>query len=162
MNDVGFFDRVRGNHALEHATVHLMVRRQPKLKVVGRTIPTGFYLYGPDDTALIEASAREALAALLSEPDLAVHPRCGTNLAVTGVLTGLAAFMATGGRERGRVSALPQVILASLTAALAAQPLGMLVQKHLTTSPSVSAATIGPIERRDGTPVTHFVPVNWA
>jgi len=154
-------ERVRGNHALEHATVHLMVRRQPGLKVVGRTTPSGFYLYGPEDTALVEESAHEALSALLAEPDLAVHPRCGTNLAVTGVLAGLAAFAASGGRDRGRLAALPQILLASLWAVLLAQPLGSLVQKHVTTSPRVSAATLGPVQRRSGSPVTHFVPVNW-
>jgi len=154
-------ERIRGNHALEHATVHLMVRRHPNLKVVGRTTPAGFYLHGPEDSALVEESARAALNALLAEPDLAVHQRCGTNLAVTGVLAGLAAFAAGGGRARGRMAALPQVLLASLWAVMLAQPLGMLVQKHLTTSPRVGAASIGPIERRGGKPATHFVPVNW-
>ncbi len=153
---------MRGNHALEHATVHLMVRRDPKVKVVGRTTPSGFYLYGPEDTALVESSAKEALARLAADPDLAVHPRCGTNLAVTGVLAGLAGFAAGGGRARGRIAALPQVLLASLWAVMIAQPLGLLVQKYVTTSPSVGGAVLGAIRRQEGKPVVHFVPVVWS
>ncbi len=138
-----------------------MVRRDPKVKVVGRTTPSGFYLYGPEDTDLVARAAREALAALAREPDLAVHPRCGTNLAVTGVLAGLAGFAASGGRARGRMAALPQVLLASLWAVMIAQPLGLLVQKHVTTSPAIGGATLGAIRRQEGKPVVHFVPVEW-
>jgi len=96
------------------------------------------------------------------EPDLAVHSRCGTNLAVTALLSGLAAFAAGSFRSRSRLTLLPQVLLASLWGVLIAQPLGLAVQKTLTTSPDVEGAIIGPIRgERHGKLSVHFVPISW-
>lgn len=152
---------VRRNHALEHATVHLLGRWNPSLKVVGRSTAGGFYLYGQVETAAVARAASEALVELQRDPELAVHPRCGTNLAVTGLIAGLAAFAADSTRGRSRAMALPQVLLASLWGVLAAQPLGTAVQRSITTNPDVAGARIGPIRRREGKPVTHFVSVIW-
>ncbi|MGI6209527.1 MAG: DUF6391 domain-containing protein [Anaerolineae bacterium] len=152
---------VRRNHAIEHATVHLLAQRDPTIRLVGRSTPSGFYLYGPVDTEAVARAANDALLELQRDPDLAVHPRCGTNLAVTGLVAGLAAFAADSVRTRSRAVALPQVLLASLWGVLAAQPLGMAVQRSITTSPDVAGARIGTIQRRGGKPITHFVPVIW-
>jgi len=155
------WSRVRRNHALEHATVHLLARQQPNLKVVGRSTPGGFYLYGPDDTYAVERAAQQAVLALAADRDLAVHPRCGTNLAVTGILAGLAAFFASGGRSRGRLMSLPRILLATLWGVLLAQPLGNLAQRYVTTDANVARAHVGPVRREAGRPGTHFVPVHW-
>jgi hypothetical protein len=40
--------------------------------------------------------------------------------------------------NRSRVERIPNVVLASMLAVLAAQPLGRLAQKHLTTHPDLS------------------------
>ncbi len=137
---MGLFDlitRIRRNHGLEHATVHVLSRRRSHLAVVGRSDWNGFTLYGPLDTAEITRAAREALQRLQQgESHLAVHPRCGTVLATTGLLTGLAAFLAIGvdgnSRSRFRWAALPTAVLAATLTAIFAQPLGLLLQERYT------------------------------
>lgn len=152
----------RRNHALEHATVHILSRGHTNLKVVGRTTPSGFYLYGDLDTAEVERAARQAVVELATDPDLAVHARCGTNLAVTALAAGFAAFVATASTRRPRLSLLPQALLASLSATLLAQPLGALVQRDITTSPDVAGASIGDLKSQPmGNTAGFFVPVYW-
>lgn len=141
---MGFFDsplitKIRRNHGLEHATIYVLSERHKKLSLVGRSDAAGFTLYGPVDTAEVRYAAQEALRRLRrGEADLAVHPRCGTVLATTGLLTGLAAFVAlgleSGSRRRLHWSSLPTAILAATLAAIVAQPLGMFLQKEYTTS----------------------------
>ena len=59
-------------------------------------------------TELVANAATEALVRLQQgESHLAVHPRCGTNLAVTGILAGTAAFGVTLGRRRSRFDQFP-------------------------------------------------------
>jgi alkylhydroperoxidase family enzyme len=152
----------RRNHALEHATVHILSRSSPTLRVVGRTTYNGFYLYGNLPASAVEAAAKQAVLELQSHPELAVHPRCGTNLAVMGLAAGTAAYIAGGVRTRHRIETLPQVLLASLLALLAAQPLGAVVQERFTTSPRVAGARIGTVRRiQAGNVIGHFVPVSW-
>jgi hypothetical protein len=80
---------VRQNHALEHATIHVLSWRNPQTRIVGRSTPSGFFVYGPLDTQEVASAASEALARLQQgEAHLALHPRCGTNLVVTSVLAG--------------------------------------------------------------------------
>lgn len=127
----------RRNHALEHATISVLLGKLgPNLRLVGRATRNGFYVYGDIPTEALTDSATEALARLKrGERQLAVSPLCGTNLAVSGILAGFTSVMAMGSqRNRER---MPNVLLASMLAVLAAQPLGRLVQKHLTTSPDM-------------------------
>lgn len=154
---------IRRNHALEHATVHMLTSRMPSLRVVGRTTVGGFYLYGDVETDAVRDAVREAVLHLQEDPELAVHPRCGTNLAVTAIVTGLAAFVAgSAWRGRSRLAALPQALLASLWGALLAQPLGLAVQRSVTTSPETEGVHVGEIIRRgNGKLITHFVPLSW-
>jgi hypothetical protein len=136
MGFINLITRIRRNHGLEHATVHLLSRRQPHLAVVGHSDWNGFTLYGPLDTAAVSQAALEALQRLRQgEASLAVHPRCGTLLATTGLLTGLSVFLAlsldnSDSHKRFRWAALPTAVLAATLAALVAQPLGLLLQER--------------------------------
>ena len=129
---------VRRNHALEHATIAVLANKLGHdVRLVGRSTFNGFYLYGDLREEQIRECALEALQRLRSgEAYLAVSPMCGTNLAVAGVLAGLSSMLALG--SRSRLERTPNVLLASMLAVLAAQPLGRLVQKHLTTDPDLS------------------------
>lgn len=133
---------VRRNHALEHATITVMLNKLGRdVRMVGRATRDGYYLYADVPTDLLEASTYEALRRLKSgEGHLAVSPLCGTNLAVAGALAGIASTLTLGNGRRSE--RLPNVILASMLAVLAAQPVGRLVQKHLTTSPDLSDTEI--------------------
>ncbi len=140
-----FINSIRKNHALEHATVSLLLSKlKPGSRLMGRATTNGFYIYGdvPDEEVL--EAAEEALGRLKQgEHNLAVSPFCGTNLAVAAILAGLASMSAMrGSKETNR---LPNVLLAALTAVVAAQPLGRLTQKYLTTSADVDDIDIAAV-----------------
>ncbi len=145
---------IQRNHALEHATIHLLTQVRPGISLIGRSDWKGYLLYGDVDTGLVEWAAREALARLRSgEHWLAVHPRCGTVLATTGVLSGLAVFLTLGiSHPRGRLrwANLPEAILAATVTTVLAQPLGLLVERYLTTSADVGALSIRRVYRQPG------------
>ena len=138
---------VRRNHALEHATVAiLMGRLDPGVRMLGRATGNGFYIYGDVPTERVEESAAEGLERLKrGEATLAVSPLCGTNLAVAGLLAGAASLLALG--NRSRLERLPNVLLSAMVAVLAAQPLGRLVQRYVTTSPDLADMEIVGIRR---------------
>jgi len=133
---------VRRNHALEHATVSILLARLgPGVRMVGRATRDGFYIYGDVPTDKLRESAHEGLARLQQgEAGLAVSPLCGTNLAVAGILAGASSLLALG--HGNRVERLPNVLLSAMVAVLAAQPLGRLAQKHFTTSPDLDSTEI--------------------
>src|SRR2546430_15176339 len=84
---------VRQNHALEHATIVLLSKRFPDVRLAGVSSALGFFVFGDVPTEAILPAAQEALSLLrTTQPELAIHERCGTNLAVAGTLTGLAAL----------------------------------------------------------------------
>lgn len=137
--DTSIIEKIRRNHGLEHATIHILSQRHKNLSVVGHSNWSGFTLYGQVDTAEVESAANEALYRLRQgQSELAVHPRCGTVLATTGLLTGLAAFFAIGldggSRNRFRWTSFPAAVMAATFAAIVAQPLGLFLQKEYTTS----------------------------
>jgi len=157
--EIPLIARIRRNHALEHATIHVLTEHNPRRHLMGRTTDRGFYLFGEAVAEEVAAAVSEALARLQrGEHSLAVHPRCGTNLATAGVLAGLSSFVAMSGRSKSRLAKLPQIVLAATLAVIAAQPLGMALQKHVTTLPEVEEVTIGEITRlRRGQVVVHHV-----
>ena len=133
---------VRRNHALEHATIAVLLRRiGHDVRMVGRATGDGYYLYADVPTELLEEATHEALQRMKSgEGYLAVSPFCGTNLAVAGALAGVASMLTMGTGNRSEK--VPNVILASMLAVLAAQPLGRIVQRYLTTSADVADTEI--------------------
>jgi hypothetical protein len=152
---------VRQNHALEHATIHVLSWHNPYLRVMGRSTPAGFFIYGAMDTQQVADSAAEALSRLQNgEAHLAVHPRCGTNLAVTGILAGTAAFGATLGHSRSRLDRLPLAVMAATIGAIVAQPLAHRVQEQITTTPEVDGVYIKDVTRQEkGKMIVHKVTI---
>jgi hypothetical protein len=146
--------RIRRNHGLEHATIHVLVQHQPFQSLVGRSDWGGFSIYGQVETQDLEAAAREALARMQAgESQLAVHPRCGTLLATTGMLSGIATFLTLGvggSRSRFRWAHLPEALLAATAAAIVAQPLGLLLQQYVTTSSDVGRLKIVRVYKQRG------------
>ncbi len=123
---------VRENHALEHATIVLLSKRFPEARLSGVSFATGFFVFGDVPTEAIQPTAEQALSRLRGgEPEMAIHERCGTNLAVAGMLTGLSAM--TVSKMRKPYNTFNNVILASTAALVLARPLGLLVQRYVTT-----------------------------
>lgn len=148
---------VRQNHALEHATIVLLTRKFPQVRLSGISFAAGFFVFGEVPTDAILPTAQEALNLLrTTQPELAVHERCGTNLAVAGMLTGLSAMAVA--KLRRPYSTANNVILASTAALILARPLGLTVQRYITTqtpNPSMRILKVTPMNVF-GSPA-HFV-----
>ncbi|MDE3090814.1 MAG: hypothetical protein KGJ80_15670 [Chloroflexota bacterium] len=152
---------VRRNHGIEHATVHILTARDPRTRLIGRADTTGYNIYGDVPTDALISAAREALERLQrGERALAVHPRCGTNLVVAGLLTALAAVLAMG--RRPSLKKIPDAILATTIAAFLAQPLGMTLQARVTTSPDAIGARIAGVRQSQmGQIQVQHVDIEW-
>jgi hypothetical protein len=134
---------VRQNHALEHATVHLLSRAYPGVRLVGRSDARGFTLVGELETAAVRRAVDEGLQRLNGhEPWLATHPLCGTNLAAAAVVLGSAAWAASLLPTRSRGLRLLRGALAMGVVWPLAQQAGPLAQEHLTTTPEVLGARV--------------------
>ena len=136
--DIPILSRIRRNHGLEHATLHILSRRHPGLKMGGYSDFNGFWLLGDLETGDVRKGVEEALTRLKNgESDLAVHPNCGTNFATAGSLAGMAGLLGmlgVGKSRRDKLERLPMVAIFATLALILAQPLGLRIQKYLTTS----------------------------
>ncbi|MEX2446252.1 MAG: DUF6391 domain-containing protein [Dehalococcoidia bacterium] len=134
-----WLDAVRRNHGLEHGTVTVLLARRGPRRLAGRASHDGFFIVGDVDEELLLSCAREALERMQrGEENLAVSPLCGTNIAVTGALT-TAAVMTSLGRNAGKGAGdrFGNAFTLSMIGVIAAQPLGRLVQRYLTTRADV-------------------------
>ena len=147
----GPFSRVRRNHALEHATLQVLAEKNPRLRMAGYSDPKGFWLVGEIETSEVEEGVRQALDRLKGgEHNLAIHPNCGTNLVTTGFLAGAFAWLGmvgAGRSSRDRIERLPLVISLVTLGMLVSQPLGPLMQAHVTTSAATQGMEIVKVER---------------
>lgn len=161
--DIGPFHTTRRNHGLEHATIHVLTEKFPQLALAGRADAGGFFILGDIATEEIAPAVEQALERVRGgEHGLVVHPRCGTNLVVAGMLAGLSSFAVAGGRrDENMWEKLPRMILATTTAIILAQPLGPLVQEKWTTSHNFAGAWLKGIKRRQsGNMTIHRVEIS--
>lgn len=155
--------RTRRNHAIEHATIHILTPRYPRQSLAGRADRRGFFVYGDVSTEDVRWSVLEAVERLKTEPELAVHPFCGTNLVVGGVIAGVTSLLALATLPEHRrparpIDVLPRLMLAGTAAMLASQAVGPRVQEHITTCPDTTGVRLGSIERHErGRHVLHRV-----
>ena len=134
LKGAGLFDATRQNHALEHATVAVLLRQlEHPARLLGRATTDGFYLHADLPTALIERVAHEALERMQKGEDhLAVSPFCGTNIIIAGAMATLACLVTLG--TDSRLRRLPTAIAAATGAIVLAQPIGLMAQRHFTTT----------------------------
>ena len=156
-----FSERVRRNHALEHATLHVLARDLPNLSLVGRSDWRGFLLYGDVPTEALQQAVHEAYERLRAgQKALAIHPRCGTNLAVGVVLSGVAFMLSMLGSAKHRNRRWPLTLAALAGALVLARPLGPEVQRRLTTDPDMDGVAIGRITAKGrGARTVHRVEI---
>jgi len=136
--DLHPISRVRRNHALEHATINVLSKRYPNVKLGGMSTPFGFTIIGDVDSEVVAEGAIEALKRLRAgEKSLTQHPNCGTNFAISGMMAGFAAWLGTlgtGKKGSEKWERLPLSILLATIALILTRPLGPIVQKHITTA----------------------------
>jgi hypothetical protein len=167
---------LRQVHALEHATVWVLseatrlpaARQQSWAEIDnqwlgGLSTDRGFYLYGQVDVYELSRAVQIALRRITTgDWNLAVHPRCGTNLSVgmlltTSLVVGMAVLLPKGPIE--------QLIGVGCAAAIAGQltpELGSLAQRYITTAVPFNLAIerIAAVRDHLGRSA-HFVQVRW-
>ncbi|MBW4563636.1 MAG: hypothetical protein KME32_21330 [Mojavia pulchra JT2-VF2] len=168
---------LRQVHALEHATVWVLsesknaytpLKKSTNVQVdnellSGLSTEQGFYLYGEVNISDLRRAVTLALSRLTSgESDLAVHPRCGTNLSVAMLLT---AGLAVGVPLLLPFRPIEQLIglgLAATTAAELAPDLGSMAQRYVTTAIPFNLKIENISRTRDvWGREANFVKVNW-
>jgi hypothetical protein len=141
-----WFSRIRRNHGLEHATLHVLSKRFSDKSLAGHSDNKGFWLLGDLPTEEVEAAVSEALARMQTgEEKLAVHPNCGTNFATAGTMAGLAgaaSMFGVGPRKRDKLDRLALAATLATLALIIAQPVGLFIQKYFTTSGKPGALEI--------------------
>lgn len=163
--------QLRQVHALEHGTVwvlsELATGEGPRLRdnqaLGGLSTDQGFYLYGPVNPVRLRRAVQQALSRLQTgEWDLALHPRCGTNVSVallmgTGMVVGTYFLL-----PRHPVEQVLGLGLATLATVQVAPDLGMLAQRYLTTAIpfNLTLQEIFPTTDMWGRQA-HFVRLGW-
>lgn len=147
---IDVFSLTRKNHALEHATVHILSKKFPGRHLAGHSNPTGFFLIGDLPTESVAEAAAEALKRLQGgEAQLAIHPGCGTNLALLGLVPSVFALVVMSGttsdkQRKGRFSVL---FLAILGGIFLGKKMGPWAQREVTTDPNLTGVRIIEIVR---------------
>ena len=134
--DLPFILETRRNHALEHATLHLLARKFKNQSMAGHSNPTGFFLLGEIPTEDVIASANEAWNRLRGgESGLAIHEGCGTNMVASTLLPATFAFVPLQ-RTRStfwRFLLIPFAVGLAIFGYFLSKPLGPWLQKYITT-----------------------------
>jgi hypothetical protein len=136
---LGLISRTRRNHALEHASIHVLTSQRPRTPIIGRSDSRGFYLYTNLPMKDVKAGVQQALERLRAgERQLAVHPNCGTNLLAAGILSAIGVYLSLLGLEnqsaKNRIQRFPMAILGATLGLLLARPLGARLQQYITTN----------------------------
>jgi hypothetical protein len=132
---------LRRNHALEHATIVVMMEREPGRKLNGFSTDEGFFVQGVRSLEEVDSAAREALQRL------AVHRNCGTTIVAANLLAAVF-FLAALGIGLYMGWPLYLLILGSIALAFALRvPLSLLLQRFVTTDADLSNAEVGWVER---------------
>jgi Domain of unknown function (DUF6391) len=138
---------LRRNHALEHATIVVMMERAPGRKFNGFSTDEGFFVQGVRSTQEVDSAAREALRRMRGgEKGLAIHRNCGTTIVAANLL---AAVFFLGSLGLGLYMSWPfyLLILGSVVLAFALRvPLSLLLQRFVTTDADLTNAEIGWVE----------------
>ena len=167
-------NRIRRNHGLEHATIHVLSEGHKRFSAQGNSDHRGFHLniYGDITAAEVAAAVAEAHRRLRAgERQLAVHPNCGTVLVTTAMLATAAAQAvfsfeqwregAPGGKGAGRgwlaaANALPGATLAVVAALIVGRPLGLTLQERYTVDGNIAGLEVASIRAVPVSPVARL------
>ncbi len=165
--------RVRRNHGLEHATIHVLTDHHKNFSAQGNSDFRGFRLnvYGKVSEDDVRTAVYEAYARMKNgEHQLAVHPNCGTVLLTTATMATLAAqaVFSVEQRRQGEsgdklsvlANGLPAAILAVVLALIVSRPVGLRLQEKYTTEGDLGDLEIVSVQRVSPSPITrlfHFL-----
>jgi Domain of unknown function (DUF6391) len=139
---------LRRNHALEHATIVVMMEREPGRKLNGFSTDDGFFVQGVRSISEVESAAREAMRRLQSgEKRLAIHRNCGTTIVAANLLAAIFFLVTLGVFLYLSVGNLYLMILGSVVLAFALRiPLSLMLQRFITTDADLKNAEVGWVE----------------
>jgi len=138
----GVLRQIRKNHALEHATVAVMLERGVRSPLAGYSTAGGFLIFGSVSAGMLADAVAEAYARLsVGEGELAISPYCGTNLAAGALLAGLVASVIMARSDR-RVRRATVTVAALLGAALLGRQVGTALQRRYTVLADMSGLEV--------------------
>lgn len=144
--------RTRRNHAVEHATLQVLARRNIQRSLAGYSDSQGFWIVGDVSSDELGNAVNEALNRLRAgERHLAIHPHCGTNFVAIGSLTGALTWLALVNDKPGfgrRLEKLPLVMMLATLGAILGQPLGMALQARFSTDAEIGGLQVSEITRK--------------
>jgi len=149
----GPVNRTRRNHAVEHATMHILSKKEGGQFLAGHSDSQGITIIGNVSTEDVQLAIDEAIQRLhAGETRLAIHPNCGTNFVTSGFLAGIGAWVAMLGNPKGfraKIDRLPLVMTLVTMVLILSRPLGPMMQQYLTTNPDIGDLKVVQIMRHD-------------
>ena len=160
-------DSTRKNHALEHATMTILAQHYKGVRMMGHSNPSGFVLIADLPTEIVTDAVLEAKRRLENgEENLAVHPNCGTNLAVSSLVGGVAGFSALALLSKNDKNPWWNYIVAVMLAVPAfkiAKPLGPKVQQSITTDPNTARLAVRQVtSQKTANSFVHYIHTSAA
>jgi hypothetical protein len=161
--------RIRRNHGLEHATIHMLSEKHHNFSAQGNSNHRGFSLniYGDiaeEDVAAAVAEAHRRMNG--GDTHLAIHPNCGTVLLTTaamGALASQSAFSLEQRRQRRTrmdlsvfFNGLPAAILAGVLSLILSKPVGLALQEKFTTEGELGDLEVVSVRKVGASPVTRL------
>jgi hypothetical protein len=141
---IAFNQRLRANHALEHATINVIEEHFGCMNIAGLGQENGFIIQGPIDPYTVEEAARAGLMRLQrGEKDLAIHRRCGTSMLAANLVSSILIIYLL---WKIGYFGIFYILLALVVAQFLGPHLGRLFQKYLTTSTNVEGLEIVDVE----------------
>lgn len=161
--------RIRRNHGLEHATIHVLTQHHGEFSAQGNSDHRGFSLnvFGDVSEADVKKAVQEAFERMKGgEHQLAVHPNCGTVMLTTATmatLAGQAVFgleMKRNGRNKldlyTLINTLPTAILAVVAALIVSRPFGIYLQANYTVEGDLGQMAIRSVRQVNPSPITRL------
>jgi len=139
---------LRRNHALEHATIVVMMEKEPGRRLSGYSTDEGFFVQGARSTEEVDAAARQALRRMrFGEKGLAIHRNCGTTIVAANLLAGIFFLAAVGfGVYLGGQWLYALVVGGVVLPLLLRVPLSLLLQRFVTTDADLKDVEVGWVE----------------
>lgn len=161
--------RIRRNHGLEHATIHMLSEKHKNFSAQGNSNHNGFSLniYGDISEEDVAAAVAEAHRRMKGgDTHLAVHPNCGTVLLTTaamGALASQSAFSLEQRRQRRSrmdlsvfFNGLPAAILAGVLSLILSKPVGLALQEKFTTEGDLGELEVITVRKVGPSPITRL------
>jgi len=140
--NLAFIDKIRRNHALEHATVALMIEEGINGLVAGYATSNGFWLFSKAINHDVANASEKALKRLCQgNSSLAVSKNCGTNIVLTILVADLAFHLYRRITKSNSADFGARILISAASIAIS-NPLGLKIQQYLTTLSDVRRVKI--------------------